>query len=170
MSDTKEIAICESGVDFGPYPREAVFPIEKSVAYAKLKSGFRTVEFVLLNQKAQLVFVEAKATSPRPISDNDQPFEKYIEEIAVKFEDAYQLFLSVYLGRSDSSEMGRQIQTLAYRGAAIVFALVIPRHETEWLPPILDKLNKRLRKITKLWNIRIAVLNEEGARQYRLIA
>lgn len=50
------------------------------------------------------------------------------------------------------------------------FILVLPRHEPDWLAPIQNELSKQLYKINKLWGIQAAVMNEELAKEFGMIA
>ena len=49
------------------------------------------------------------------------------------------------------------------------FVLVIPTHKIDWLGALNDTLKKQLRKTISMWNIGIAVMNEELAREHGLI-
>ena len=58
--------ITESGVDFGEFESEDLFPIESSNLLKSLGKGIKTVEFITLKQKDNIIFVEAKTGCPNP--------------------------------------------------------------------------------------------------------
>lgn len=160
--------IYESSVAFGSFPIEQFFYIEKSDAFQALGEGFSTVEFVYLRNGSQLCFIEAKSSSPR--TDNSpENFETYIHDITTKFEDSYQLFLAVHCERRTDHKMGKEIRLKTIPELNVKFILVIPGHDEKWLPPIQDALKRSLRKVSKIWNISIAVMNQQMAADYGLL-
>lgn len=50
------------------------------------------------------------------------------------------------------------------------FCLVIKNAKIEWLAGPMAELNARLFKIRKIWRVQIVVLNEELAKERKLIA
>ncbi len=170
MEHTEEIRVEESGVRFGPFAPENFFHMEKSDAYRKLGPGFSTVEFLIVDSRRKFVFVEAKSSAPNPETGEASGFDEFIEEIAVKFQDSYQLFLASVSGRRPSRKIGENVRRFEAASSGIRFVLVIPGHRLEWLPPLSDALKRRLRKTIRMWNIDVAVINGELAREYRLIA
>lgn len=101
------------------------------------------------------------------VSDTD--FDKYIDEISDKFQDSYQLFLASVLGRRKSENMGKEVRGFKADSSNIKFVLVIPTHKFDWLVALNDALKKQLRKTISIWNIEIAVMNEELAREHGLL-
>ena len=49
------------------------------------------------------------------------------------------------------------------------FVLVVKNAEIAWLAGPLAELKARLLPLRKIWNIEVAVLNEELAQEYKLI-
>ena len=131
--------------------------------------GFSIVEFVYLSPKDQLCFVEAKSSSPRQEKDPDR-FEEWVSEITTKFNDSFQLFLTVFLKRREEPKLGADIESADMQIMPIKFVLVIPNHKLDWLAPIQNELKKQLNKTTTMWNISVAVMNEELAKEYGMIA
>ena len=170
MSSTKDLFVHESGVDFGPFVAEKFFYMEKSDVYQGLGEGFSTVEFMCMDSKGNCLFVEAKSSSPRPDKEDTTDFNKFIEEISAKFQDSYQLFLTNLMERRVSSDIGQEIVKQNMASVRIKFVLVIPTHKTGWLPPLNEALKKQLRKTIHMWNIDVAVMNEDMAKDYDLIA
>lgn len=163
------IHIEEFNVRFGPFDADDIFWLEKSDVYHRLGDGFSTVEFVIVNKSGKFLFVEAKSSSPRKYDGNEQRFDKFIADLVAKFEDSYQIFLSTVAGRMTSAEMGQNLRRFSPASSQVRFILVIPHHKKDWLSPIRDELRKQLRKITRIWNIDVVVMNEEIARKYHLI-
>ena len=91
MRGTEDIYIRESGVCFGPFPPDRLFYMEKSLAFRNLGPGYSTVEFLFADAGKNFFFVEAKSSSPRPQKDSVD-FDDFINKVAVKFQDSYQLF------------------------------------------------------------------------------
>lgn len=164
-----DIYIKEPDIRFGPFDAADIFWLEKSDVYHRLGDGFSTVEFVIVNKSGKFLFVEAKSSSPRKHEGNEQPFDKFIADLVAKFEDSYQIFLSTVAGRMTSAEMGQNLRRFSPASSQVRFILVIPHHKRDWLSPIRDELRKQLRKITRIWNIDVVVMNEEIAREYHLI-
>ena len=169
MRGTEDIYIRESGVCFGPFPPDCLFYMEKSLAFRNLGPGYSTVEFLFADAGKNFFFVEAKSSSPRPQKDSVD-FDDFINKVAVKFQDSYQLFLAGALVRRNLEDAGLEIQQFQAASAKIKFLLVIPGHRKAWLAPLQDALKQRLYKTIHMWNIDVAVLNEELARDYDLLA
>ena len=57
------VVITESGMQFGKYTEEQVFPLEKSIQYTEklMPNGIKSCEFILRRER-KLYFVEAKST------------------------------------------------------------------------------------------------------------
>lgn len=169
MNGTQEIRVKESGVSFAPFAPDNFFHMEKSDVYKKLGKGYSTVEFLWVDAMKNFIFVEAKSSSPRPDKTDHTDFDKYIDEISDKFQDSYQLFLASVLGRRKSENMGKEVRGFKADSSNIKFVLVIPTHKFDWLVALNDALKKQLRKTISIWNIEIAVMNEELAREHGLL-
>ena len=63
------ISIEESGMIFGPFSEDQLFPIENSPLSKKIGDGIKVAEFVLLrdlqDKPQEVWFVEAKSSAPR---------------------------------------------------------------------------------------------------------
>lgn len=172
------ITIEESGMCFGPYDEKQIFHIEKTDFYKKLKvecGNVRTVEFIYFPQTGgapnpkPVYFVEAKSSTPNPIRSQTEwmQFEREIEE---KFLHSFELFLSALMGRNFTDEKCAAFKTLDPAQMHLVFILVINGHREEWLPPITEKLNKKLKAHRKIWRSEVIVLNHETAKKYDLLS
>lgn len=169
MPNTEDILVFESGVTFGPFTPEDFFYMEKSDVYKKLGTSFSTVEFLFVDEKRKFVLVEAKSSSPNPNKEETSDFDEFINEISTKFQDSYQLFLTSVSGRRRSNEIGKNVQKFRMDSSEVKFVLVIPGHRIEWLAPLKEALKRQLRKTLHMWGIDLAVMNEELAREHRLI-
>jgi hypothetical protein len=165
--DREPVTIPESDMTFGPFRRESLFHIEKSESFRQLGIGFSTVEFVCIDRHGKVCFVEAKKSISNP--DSTEDYRKNIQQIEQKFTDSFHLLLTCLLGRRAQSTMGEAILHLNLTTARIRFILVVKNHEKVWLVHIRETLIKNMRKIRKMWNIEIIVLNEEGAKEFELI-
>lgn len=171
MSDTNAKIIEESGMRFGPFSPENLFYIEKSDAYTQLGKGFSTVEFVALwsgSPGNNVLFVEAKSSSPNP-QNGMARFSEWIDEVAEKYEDSLQLYLSMETGIRDNAEEGAYLRIIPISEKRLKLVLVIATHQKEWLLPVSEALNRRLRKCLIMWKAHVVVLNREMALAQRLI-
>ena len=174
MSETKDIYVEESGVIFGPFSPDRFLHLEKTDLYKSLGQGYSSVEFLFADGKGgkeKFIFLEAKSSSPRPApagADNEN-FDRFIEEVSVKFEDSFYLFLTAVLKRRASHELASGISAFKPSSSGIKFVLVIPNHETEWLAPLQEALERRLRKTVHLWNIKIVLMNKKIAEEHHII-
>lgn len=161
------ITINESGMTFGPFEESCVFKIESSQLYQNVqKNEVKTVEFVL-KESGQLRFVEAKSSSPKPNQGNGEKFETFIDEIYRKFLHSINLFYAGILGQHESNNDIPDNMKIA-ETVSIKFILVIKGHEIDWLPPIAEALNRKMKPILSIWNSQIAVFNDKMTKRYGL--
>lgn len=71
----------------------------------------------------------------------------------------------------DTSDLGRKLQNVtSMQDIQLKFILVVKNAEDiSWLAGPLAELRARLLKMRKIWNIEIAVLNEELTAEHKLI-
>lgn len=163
--------IFESGMEFGPFNDKQVFYIETSKLHGKIGKGIRTVEFLLSTDPSSLLFLEAKSSSPKPGGDISEKFDAFIQEISEKFIHSFELYYSAILKRHETSnDIPDSFKQLNNEAISIKFCLVINGHAIDWLPPIREALAKRIAPYITIWGIKVAVLNDELAKVYRLIA
>jgi hypothetical protein len=162
------VCINESGLLFGDYNDDDVFHIEKSQIYKDLDDCSKTVEFVLRISTDAIYFIEAKRSSPQP--GNEKDFNAFINEISGKIEHSMDIFFALIVERMKDTkgEFPCSFQRVDYSRINITALLVINDHEIGWLPPIKDALTKKLKRIIKIWNMQVAVLNHELALTYGL--
>lgn len=171
------IMIPESEMNFGPFEETALFQIEKSRIYKDRGTGIKTVEFILRYEKDSIVFLEAKKSCPNAANryeseEKEEKFEEYYASITEKFIASLQIYLAAILDKYDNtSEVGTKLQNVrSLREIQLKFILVIKNAEDiTWLAGSLAELKARLFQIRKIWGVEVAVLNEELARQYKLI-
>lgn len=169
--------ITESGMNFGKFEDEDVFHIENSKIYKDLGTGIKTVEFVLRYNENSVIFLEAKKSCPNVANryeseEKEQSFEEYYASITDKFVDSLQIYLAALMGKyEDTSDLGRKLQNVtSMQDIQLKFILVVKNAEDiSWLAGPLAELRARLLKMRKIWNIEIAVLNEELAAEHKLI-
>jgi len=159
--------ICESGLTFGGYCKDALFRIEKSEVRKNL--GFRTVEFILRHKDNEILMVEAKSSSPKP--GNQADFDEFIGEIYEKFVHSIDLYFSLIVKRLDgkTEEIPDFFRTADYSALEIKLLLVINGHAISWLPPIKDALKSQLKRHIKTWRLDVAVINHQQAASYGLL-
>lgn len=171
--------ITESGLDFGEFETENLFHIESSDLLKSLGQGVKTVEFITLQKKDNIIFLEAKTGCPNPknkIKGGKEAcnFHSFYNDIADKFIDSLQVYIAGILENyKDNEEIGKNllnIQPLRYKN--LMFVLVITADEIleDWLQGPKLELEDRLKHLMKIWNIQIVVLNKNLAVQYGLVA
>lgn len=160
------VTIQESGMTFGPFQNDQIYQVEKAEAYKSLGQGVKVVEFIYKQQKKnRLFFIEAKSSSPKPVREN---FERYIEDIAEKFNHSFSLWFTLNLGlRNDN--VSQNILNVPIEAHVFRFILVINGHKEEWLPPIKAALERKMMADIKIWKHEIIVINDEQARNRGLI-
>lgn len=171
------IKIQESEMSFGEFQEENLFHIEKSKIYKNLGDGIKTVEFILRYDEKSIVFLEAKKSCLNVAKryENEkksEKFEEYYTSIVEKFVNSLQVYVAAILNRyPDASDVGTQLQKMTnMKEIQLKFVLVVKNAEDiTWLAGPLAELKARLLQIRKIWNVEIAVLNEELASQHGLL-
>ena len=161
--------INESGMQFGDYPDNHVFYIEKSEEYNRIKDdGVKIVEFILLND-SKLLLVEAKTSAPNPQSkDTPERFGEYISDIAEKMRNS----LDLYLYQLSLKGLSEELIEADYHGISIVCVLVIKNQRKEWIAPVQEALSKEILKhirMSIIWKCQVIVINEEQAVRHKLV-
>lgn len=170
------MTILESEMNFGPFEEDSLFQIEDSEIYKELGDGIRTVEFILRYTKDSIIFLEAKKSCPNSSNryeseEKREKFEEYFSSITKKFIDSLQIYLTVILNKYENmSEVGRNLQNVhSIKDVQLKFVLVVKTADITWLAGPLEELKARLLPIRKIWGIDVAVLNEELAKQYKIV-
>ncbi|VEF06274.1 Uncharacterised protein [Pseudomonas fluorescens] len=166
------ITIEESGMVFGPFSEETLFPIENSPLAKNLGDGIKVTEFVLLRdiegEAREAWFIEAKSSAPRQTVN-------FVEEIIrQKFSNSLQLTLAACLRRHHQSEelLPAEFLNLDLSNCAFKCVLVINNFPKEWMAGLRDALSKAMNSITKTLGMKpgsVIVINDEMARARRLI-
>lgn len=162
------ITIPESGMKFGPYEETNVFHVEKSRLYKLLGEYVKTIEFILCKSDREIYLIEAKSSSPQP--SNQEDFDDFILKIHEKFAHSIDLLFAILLKRmlDDNGEIPSCICD-ANSQVDIKLILVINGHKIDWLSPINNAINQKLRRQIKTWNLEVVVMNEQLAHENQLI-
>lgn len=165
------LTIVESNMTFGPFPKENVLYIEKSELYTTIGENVKIAEFILKKDDS-LIFIEAKSSSPKQLKKEDGSPSDYVVEISEKLRNSFELFISANLKIADDEkgEANTLIDITEMKNYKLKFRLVINGHKKEWLPNIQNAIEKNLQAQMNIWNIEVKVLNDEIAREYRLIS
>lgn len=160
----------ESKMIFGPFEEADVFEIEKSNVNQLIGEHIRTVEFILCREQNQILFVEAKSSSPQERTDKER-YEKFIGEIAEKFVQSFEIYQTLRCDRySTEKSIGEHLKQQEWDKVEIKFVLVIHGHQKEWLAPLRETLMKSMSTYLKIWKSTVIVLNDEMAERYHLIS
>ena len=168
--------ITESEMNFGKFDETDLFHIEDSKIYKEIGSGIKTVEFILKYNEKSIVFLEAKKRCPNAANrctseEKKQKFEEYYSSVTEKFIASLQIYLAAILDRfQNTDEIGEKLKSVSdMKDIQLKFILVIKNAEDiTWLAGPAAELKARLLQIRKIWNVEIAVLNEELAGVYKL--
>ena len=165
--------INESGMVF-PVNEESTFLIEQSDLFQRM-NHIRTVEFITLTPKDDLLFVEAKTSFPNAENKeasilNNEKYEAYFKELTEKFSDSLNVYITAALNRTSDSSIGSTIKAKKeYKSTKIKFILVVKNAKEEWLPLPKAELEERLLKMRVIWDVDIVVLNEDMARKIKMV-
>ncbi len=99
-------------------------------------------------------------------------FEEYYRDITEKFFDSLQMFLTAVLNKtSNTEEIGKKlIENKDYSETDICFVLVIENAtDPAWLAGPKAELDERLKKLRKIWGVKVVVLNHELAIECGLV-
>lgn len=163
-------------MNFGKFHEADLFHIENSKIYKALGSGIKTVEFILKYDENSIVFLEAKKSCPNAANryeseEKEQKFEEYYASITDKFIASLQIYLATILNKyQDTSEVGNGLRSVnSMKDIQLKFILVVKNaKDITWLAGPMAELKARLLQVRKIWNVEVAVLNEEIAREYKL--
>lgn len=170
--------ILESGREFGEFIEDNLFYIEHSNMLNSLGKGIKTVEFITRLDDNIIMFLEAKTGCPNPSnklkdSESKNKYIEFYDDIAEKFQDSLQIFTAGILERYEKSdEIGANLKKVKpLRNKEIYFVLVITADEIleDWLNGPKLELEERLRKIMKIWNVKISVLNTTLAKKFGIL-
>ena len=173
------IIITESGRDFGEFAEDNLFYIEQSDLLNKLGSGIKTVEFITRLDANIIMFLEAKTGCPNPLNkskdeESKAKFIAFYDDIAEKFQDSLQIYTAGVLERYEANdEIGVNLKKIKpLRNKEIYFVLVITADEIleDWLVGPKLELEERLRKIMKIWKVKVIVLNTTLAKQFGILS
>jgi hypothetical protein len=169
--------IQESGIEFGPFDDDAVFHIEKSRLFTEIGSGVKAAEFLLYRLHGVRVpsiwIVEAKSSMPRRDGENGA-FDRFITEVCAKFEDTFELYAAMRLGRHANyfHELPVALSNADLSIVQFRFLLVITTARPEWLGPVQDALSHALARRRRVWALKsscVAVLTADDARRFDLV-
>lgn len=170
------VSVKESGIEFGEFDEDRLFQIEHSDIHKKAGEGIKSVEFIYLTRKDNILFVEAKNSCPNAAnkdenSDKQRKYEEYYSEIVDKFVDSLNMFVATALGRNEKNAcVGKYIREKhTYTRTGFKFVLVIAGAEESWLGGPKAELEMRLLRIRKIWNADVVVLNAQMAEKYNLV-
>lgn len=169
--------ITESDMKFGKFDEANLFHIEDSKIYKDLGSGVKTFEFILRHNENSIVFLEAKKSCPNAENryeseEKTKKFEEYYSSIVDKFVASLQIYLASILNiYSNISEIGENLRNVTdMSGLKLKFILVIKHtKDITWLAGPMAELKARLLPLRKIWGIEVVVLNEELARESKLV-
>lgn len=173
------VVIQESGMSFGPFPREDCLDLEHSELFQRIGQGVKIAEMAVVRPTKAgpaLWIIEAKSSSPRPGTDEPgERFGRFIEEIRDKLWNALDLFFAAVVGRHGDAQasLPSSIAALPLAEVQIRLVLVINGHQPEWCVPVQDALRQVLLPVVKTYALgpnAVTVIDDRKARALRLVS
>ncbi|MCL2054993.1 MAG: hypothetical protein FWG90_11250 [Oscillospiraceae bacterium] len=170
MSTFIDDFIEESGMKFGAFAKDVRFKVENSQIHKSLGKGFKIVEFIALKEN-RIIFVEAKSKGFIP-NISVEYLDSKIKDIAEKFENSADLFLSVYIKwQADKySEIGDRLLNANYSKITGIFYLVINGADDSICMELTKMLQAKLKRKLTIHNFNLLVINNITASEYGLIS
>jgi hypothetical protein len=165
----------ESGMDFS-FADEESFYIEKCGIYERQlrNNGISSVECIVLHHK-KICFIEAKSSAPSPDGEKGMPrFDEFLDEIRMKMEHSVQLCCAILHGvqpmdKAEKYKIGSELRKSMNGEPHIRFLLIVRKHKREWCMLLQEALRNKMTATVHLWKADVVVLNEEKAKEYKLI-
>ena len=82
---------------------------------------------------------------------------------------SFHLYMSAVLGRHQEYKMPGHIGAVDKSKVLYKFVLVIKEHQSEWLLPLKDALEKKILYHRKIWKSSVVLMNEELAKKHHLV-
>ena len=157
-------------------PRSAPQEVQKFVVEMK-KAGTKVPAPAIENLEAQADWLSLHGPRFFPFIPADfvvSDFALYFTELREKMENALRLFFATRAGRhpAQAGHWPGTFHNLPLDTTEVRLFLVIKTAESEWLPPLNDKLRKVMRPVVGTWGLgpsAVEVLTEEMAQQRGLI-
>ena len=161
------IRVVESNMIF-EFEEKHIFQIENSNLHSSLGDGIKTVEFVVSVKPDEILFVEAKSSSPQPKAENKERFDEFIDEISDKFIHSFNMYLTSVLKRNLVDKIPDKLLNIELETAKFKFILIIKGHKIEWLQPLKDAFDRIMIDYNKIWKSSVIIMNDEIAKEFKL--
>ena len=162
------IRVVESNMIF-EFEEKHIFQIKNSNLHSSLGDGIKTVEFVVSVKPDEILFVEAKSSSPQPKAENKERFDEFIDEISDKFIHSFNMYLTSVLKRNLVDKIPDKLLNIELETAKFKFILIIKGHKIEWLQPLKDAFDRIMIDYNKIWKSSVIIMNDEIAKEFKLI-
>jgi len=157
----------ESCMDFSPlFESGNSFKLEKSDFHEKVCGGVKTVEFVTLQKKNKIYFIEAKRTAPDPNNpDSKEQRAIYYQDLYEKIHMSIDMIVSKEVGVNpdNDKEFPECLNHITFANLKLVFLLVIRNSEKKWCDEVKVTLNKKLLALRRIWKLDVIVLSGDDA-------
>lgn len=162
--------ICESKMNFIIPDKASVFQIEESKIMKNLGTGLKRVEFILLDQKGTLIFLEAKPAG-YIYSEKAYLYDKRIKELVEKFENSIDVFFAIQGKRIRDSrqEVGEKLMNAEFYQKNIRCYVVINGSKEEFCKTVTLRLQHELKRRLQIYNMNIFAINKKQALEIQLI-
>jgi hypothetical protein len=166
------IVVDESGMRFGPFAENDLFPVEKVLDEHPLGDGICKVEFLVRGDGegtgSSVMLVEARSSIPRHS-------DAFFHDIHAKMLHSLTVWVATVCGRHPHlrAHVPERLCNVRHLALPVRLVLVIPSAPTDALSPLTDKFRRYFRIDRKLWGIRdqdIRVVNRSRAVRLGLAA
>jgi hypothetical protein len=155
-----DYVISESGMSFIANTDDTYY-IEKSEAYSNIGKGIKTVEFIRKMNDTRLWFIEAKQCFPDAHDKSKQG--ECIKAICDKFLHSLNLYCTVKLS------VVPDILPTEFTESNILFVLVIKEQDIDRCKTVKRVLQSKLLPYLRIWNTDILVINDDIAKEHRIV-
>jgi hypothetical protein len=168
------LTITESGMTF---QLERTRTCQLDALHAGRPSGLKTCEFVTVRPwggQDAILFVEAKASSPKPGNPSND-FRTWVLDVVAKFAQSVTLLLAVAAGRHPDELRAAFPDALLsppLLSGRLVPVLILPEHPASTLADLKEILSRELRRLLVAAGVRppeVVVLNRELATKTGLL-
>jgi len=153
----------ESCMDFSPlFENNCSLYLEKSNFRTKQCENVKTVEFITLCQKKQILyFIEAKRTAPDPNNpENKEEIFKYYQDLFEKMQQSLDMYISKEVGVNidEDNEFPTCFNESEFSCYKLTFILIVKNSEKRWRDDVREKICKKLHSLRKIWQLEVLVL------------
>jgi hypothetical protein len=162
-------AVIESGMTFDAFDADRFVYWENSNLCKSFGEGFKTAEFIFIDNvnPERFNILEAKNSVPNPENPKSkESFLKYIRDVVIKFADTSKLFTSslLHFKIDVNNELPPSFVSHNFVNPSMRYILVVNGAKKAWLRPVTEALRDKMKKEIKIWNAQVVAITAEEAK------